>query len=96
MVMFPKPELHLTIRVVILFACGIVASVAYYRIVARLKKAGIRTPMFRNVQGVLRTFETYRRLAPEQSWPTWPVKAYWFALAIGAMIVMSVYFFPLK
>jgi hypothetical protein len=93
---FPTPELRFTFRVALLLVSGFVATFAYYWVVAKLKREGIRTPMFGNVRGLLKTFETYRRLAPEQSWPTWPITAFWIAGAIGFATVASIYFIPMK
>ena len=93
---FPKPELPLNFRVIALLISGLVATASYYWTAAKLKGAGISTPLFGNISGLLKTLETYRRLAPEQSWPTWPITLFWMAGAIGFATVISIYFVPLK
>lgn len=87
---FPRPQLPLTWQVLVVLASGLTATVSYYSIVSRLKEVGIRTPMFRNVAGVLNAFQTYRRIAVERGWPTWPVSVYWLSVAVGFLAAMTV------
>ena len=83
----------MTIRLFVLLISGLVATASYYWIVGRLKKVGVRTPMFVTVKSLRETFSTYRRLAVEQGWPIWPLAAYWIAGAVALIDVITVYHF---
>ena len=94
---FPKPELPLTIPVIGVLLSGLVATVSYYWIGAKLKNEGSPpTPLFLSIKDVLKRLQTYRRIAPERGWPTWPIVTFWLAMAVAFASAISVYFLPQK
>ncbi len=67
-------------------------TVAHFRILAQLENAGVRVKYFANVWDSLRAYKTYRVLARDRGWPSWPSYCV-FAGYLGLLLAGLSFFF---
>jgi hypothetical protein len=71
--------------------CAGVANAAYFLMLVRLRKAGVRVKLFATIRDLFRVLSKYRELAPTRGWSLWPVYAFWVAtIGVIALFGLSV------
>lgn len=68
----------------ILFAAF--GNVLTFWMFGRLRSVGVRVKWFANFGDLRKALRQYSQIAPVRGWPTWPVPAFW--LAIAGMFLM--------
>lgn len=70
---------------------GFMANAQYFWIVRKLRTAGVRTKSFGTHHDLIQAFRTYRALARERGWQTWPTRGFWLAMAacFGVAIALA-------
>jgi hypothetical protein len=71
---------------------ALTGTVIYFRIVGMLNSRGVTVDPLITPWGLISTLETYKGLAREMKWPTWPTAVFWSALS-GMFITGIALFF---